>query len=175
MRSGARRLVAVVSALMGLASAGCGDAGAGESPAVADASKVDMCTILSNAELTQLGIKLDSREQVNEVGIVGCDWVGDPFRLSLERDKDTIAQYVARRKGPFFTFFTENKVNGRAGVQLSVQRDRSDCAQLMDGGSVSLTVAVGQSGRSYGTPFDPCAQALRIAQMIEPRLPKAGT
>ncbi|MGH3795441.1 MAG: DUF3558 family protein [Pseudonocardiaceae bacterium] len=166
----------MVSAI-GLMAGGCEGAVSGTSapPMVADASKVDMCTILSNPELTQLGIKLDTRAPENKLGLVGCKWLGEPFTLRLERDKDTITQYDARRASPAFTYFADNKVNGRAGVQLSVDRDRSDCAQLMDGGSVSLTVAVAQSGRSYGTPFDPCAQALRIAQMIEPRLPKAGT
>ncbi|MGH3795443.1 MAG: DUF3558 family protein [Pseudonocardiaceae bacterium] len=175
MRRGTGRLV--VLAVVGLVAGGCGGGGS-RTPApaaVADAAKVDMCTILSNPELTQLGIKPETREPENKLGLVGCGWLGDPFTLRLERDKDTITQYDARRASPAFTYFADNKVNGRAGIQLSVRSDRSDCAQLMDGGSVSLTVAVAQSGMSYGTPFDPCGQALRIAQMIEPRLPKVGT
>lgn len=41
-------------------------------------------------------------------------------------------------------------------------------------GPVSLAVGVAAAS-SLGPPLDPCAQALRIAEMIEPRLPKAGT
>jgi hypothetical protein len=160
-----------------LLAAGCGSHSQGSDPApsppVADASRVDMCTILTDQELGQLGIKLNSGKPVNRLGLVGCKWLGTPFTLDLDRDKDTVAQYQARRRDPAFTSFTDNTVNRRAGAQLSVRRDRSDCTQLVDGGTVSLTVSVAQSGLWTGPQIDSCAEALRIAQMIEPRLPKA--
>lgn len=160
----------------GLLVAGCGSqvSGAPALPAVADASRVDMCTILTDAELTELGIRLDTRKPVNRLGLVGCKWLGKPFTLDLERDKDTVAQYKARRDSPTFTSFADNTVNGRAGAHLSVDRDRSDCTQLMDGGPVSLTVSVAPAISANRVPVDSCAEALRIAQMIEPRLPRAG-
>ncbi|MGH4002325.1 MAG: DUF3558 family protein [Pseudonocardiaceae bacterium] len=160
---------------MGLLAAGCGSqvSEAPTSPVVADASRVDMCTILTDAELTGLGIKLDTRKHVDELGVVGCQWVGQPITLRLERDNDAIAAYQTRKDDPAFTSFSENSVNGRTGVQLSVERDRTDCAQLMDGGPVSLTVAVAPSFSRNPRPIDSCAEALRIAKMIEPRLPKA--
>ena len=170
-----RGLVAVVT--VGLLTVGCGSqvSGAPAPPAVADASGVNMCTVLTDVELTGLGIKLATRKQVNELGVVGCQWVGKPIRLRLERDEDTLAAYRARRDDPAFTSFSNNRVNGRAGVQLSVERDRTDCAQLMDGGPVSLTVAVAPAFSLDPPKIDSCAEALRIAQMIEPRLPKAGS
>lgn len=160
-----------------LLAAGCGSQEAGLAPTlpVADASRVDMCTILTDQELSQLGIKLSSRKPVNRLGLIGCGWLGTPFTLDLEKDKDTVAQYQARRHDPAFTSFADNTVNGRRGAHLSVDRDRGDCTQLMDGGTVSLTVSVAQSGLWTGPKIDSCAEALRIAQMIEPRLPKAGS
>jgi hypothetical protein len=160
-----------------LLAAGCGTTGSGTPAvsAVADASGVDMCTILTDVELSQLGIDLDTRKQVNKLGVVGCQWVGKPFTLRLERDKDTVAAYQTRRRDPAFTSFTDDTVNGRSGLYLSVRRDRADCAQLMDGGPVSLTVAVAPAFSLNGPKVDSCAEALRIAQMIEPRLPKAGS
>lgn len=165
----------VAAAAMGLLAVGCGSqvSEAPASPVVADGSRVDMCTVLTDAELTGLGIKLNTRKQVDELGVVGCQWVGEPIRLRLERDEDTIAAYQARRDDPAFTSFSDNRVNGRAGIQLSVERDRTDCAQLMDGGPVSLTVAVAPSFSRNPQTIDSCAEALRIAKMIEPRLPKA--
>jgi hypothetical protein len=133
-----------------------------------------MCTVLSDAELTHLGIKPSSRELENILGVVGCQWVGDPIRLRLERNKDSIAKYLTRRDDPRFTLFRENRVNGRAGIQLSVERGGGQCVQFMDGGPVSLAVGVGNTS-DQGPPIDACGEALRIAQMIEPRLPKAGT
>jgi hypothetical protein len=172
MRCGLVALFAV-----GLLEAGCGSqmSGAPALPAVADASQVDMCTILTDAELTGLGIKLDTRKPFDEVGTVGCQWVGKPITLSLQRDKDTIAAYQARRDDPAFTSFSDNTVNDRAGVQLGVRRDRTQCAQFIDGGPVSLTVSVAPAFSLDPRPIDSCAEALRIAKMIEPRLPKAGS
>lgn len=169
------RRVLVIAA--GLLAAGCGSqvAGSAPSPAMADASRVDMCTILTNPELSQLGIKLNTRKPVNELGVVGCQWVGKPFTLRLERGKDTVSAYQTRRHSPTFTSFVDNTVNGRSGARLSVERDRTDCTQLMDGGPVSLTVAVAPAFSLSPRPVDSCAEALRIAQMIEPRLPKAGS
>ncbi|HKR51022.1 MAG TPA: DUF3558 family protein [Pseudonocardiaceae bacterium] len=170
-----RRLLGAV-VVVGLLTAGCGSQRSEVStpPAVADASRVDMCAVLTDAELTGLGIKLGTRKRVNELGVVGCQWVGKLITLRLERDKDPLAEYQARRDDPAFTSFSENRVNGRAGIQLSVERGRTDCAQLMDGGSVSLTVAVAPAFSPDRPKIDSCAEALRIAQMIEPRLPKGG-
>jgi Protein of unknown function (DUF3558) len=168
---------AVLVAAVGLLTAGCASQvpDAPAPPAVADASKVDMCAVLNDAELGQLGIRLDTRKPVNQVGSVGCEWVGKPFTLSLERDKETVASYRARRRGPAFITFADNAVNGRAGVRFAVDRDGgTDCEQLMDGGSVSLVVGVASAFSPDGPRIDSCAEALRIAQLIEPRLPKTG-
>ncbi len=167
---------ALVAAL-GLLVAGCGSqvAGAPVAPAVADASRVDMCTILTDTQLTGLGIDLSSRKSVNRLGLVGCHWRGTRHTLDLERDSDTVAQYQARQRDPAFTSFADNTVNGRAGAHLSVDRDRGDCTQLIDGGPVSLTVSVSPAGLYTGPKIDSCAEVLRIAQLIEPRLPKAGS
>ena len=156
---------------------GCGSAGPGAPPpgvGVGNASGVDMCTILTDAELSGLGLDLGSRDEVDELGIVGCQWVGQPIRLRLERNEDTVARYIERRNSPAFEHFRETTVNGRAAVEFSVSPSGDQCVRLMDGGSVSLAVGVGTAS-SQGPPIDPCAEALRIAEMVEPRLPKAGT
>jgi hypothetical protein len=162
---------------LALLAAGCGAQTSASAPssAVGDASQVDMCTILTDNELAGLGLNLASREPNHRLGEVGCGWIGKPFTLDLERGKDTVAQYRARRNDPAFTSFADNMVNGRAGARLSVERDRSDCTQLIDGGPVGLVVSVAQAGAYTGPPIDSCAEAMRIALMIEPRLPKAGS
>jgi hypothetical protein len=53
-----------------------------------------------------------------------------------------------------------------------VDQNGSQCAQLIDGGSASLSVSVAVPRTVTPPPVDPCAEALRIAQVIEPRLPK---
>jgi hypothetical protein len=102
--------------MLGLAflAVGCGSgvSAAPPVPVVSDASRVDMCTILIDAELTELGIELSSRKPVNHLGLVGCKLQGMRITLDLERDNDTLAQYQARRHGPAFTSFEDNTVNG---------------------------------------------------------------
>jgi hypothetical protein len=139
---------------------------------VVNANGVDMCTILSDPELTSLGVQPGTRTSFNKAGVVGCRWRGASFTLSLERDNSTLAGYQAHRQDPQFINFMDNTVNGRAGAHFGVDPKGSQCAQLMDGGSVSLSVSVAVPANS--PPFDPCAEAFQIAQMIEPRLPKAA-
>ena len=143
-------------------------------PAVANANGVDMCTILSGPELTALGVQLNTRKQFNQGGVVGCRWQGKSFTLSLERDNDTLTGYRAHRQEPNIINFMDNTVNGRAGAHFGVVPNGSQCAQLIDGGSVALSVSVAVPANVTPPPVDPCGQALRIAQMIEPRLPKAA-
>ncbi|HET9254468.1 MAG TPA: DUF3558 family protein [Pseudonocardiaceae bacterium] len=162
-----RRALAVVMALV---AAGCGSPGL-----KADPSKIDMCTILTDQELHGLGVTPDSRRPVEQPGSVGCAWLGPSFTLGLERDKDTVASYKTRQRGPAFIAFTENTVNGRAGVRFAVNDGRTACEQLIDGGSVSLVVSVARAAGPGSPASDSCARALRIAQLIEPRLPKAGS
>lgn len=174
MGSEMRRLLMVAVALV---AAGCGTPGSGSAPppTVADSSRVDMCTILSDQELAQLGVKPDAREPVDRPSSVGCYWRGTPFALTLERDAETVASYKARQPGPALITFAENAVNGRAGVRFGVEREGTDCEQLIDGGSVSLVVSVAPAIGSPEPKIDSCAEALRIAQMIEPRLPKLSS
>jgi hypothetical protein len=169
-----RRVAPAIAAVSLLAGCGSEVSGTPASPAVADASKVDMCTILTEAELTGLAIELNTRKQADKLGLTGCHWQGRLFTLDLKRDKDTVASYRARQPDPAFTTFSENTVNGRAGVRFSVDPDRTDCTQLIDGGSVSLWVAVAPTFSLDGPKINSCTKALQIAKMIEPRLPKAG-
>jgi hypothetical protein len=159
----------MLAVAVALVVAGCG------SPApVTDASRVDMCTVLTDSELSRLGVVPDTRKPVEQLGSVGCSWLGTPFTLDLERDQNTVASYKARQRGPAFITFAENTVNGRAGVRFAVDRGGTACEQLIDGGSVSLVVSVAPASSDTGPKIDSCAEALRIAQLIEPRLPKAG-
>lgn len=156
--------------MLGLLAAGCG---AGSTPAVSDSRQVDMCTLLSDAELSQLGITPSTRTPVDRAGSVGCEWTGTPFALGLERDSQPLASYRARPR-PAFINYTDNMVNGRRGARFRVDRGGTDCEQLMDGGPVSLVVSVAPATMGNTRPVDSCAEALRIAEIIEPRLPKAG-
>lgn len=178
-RTSGVRWCAAAGAIVGLLAAGCGTQAAdvpapsAAQPTVADASRVDMCTILSDSELTALGVRLDSQRPFSNQGIVGCRWLGKPYTLSMERDNSTLAGYQAQRSRPEFVDFTDNTVNGRPGAHFAINRSGLQCVQLIDGGSTSLSVNVAVPANLKPAPLEPCAEALRIAQMVEPRLPRA--
>jgi Protein of unknown function (DUF3558) len=175
------RFSAVVLASAGLL-ASCNSAGSPSfsptttptQPAVADASHVDMCTILTSAELTGLGVRPDTRQRITKTGVVGCRWLTKSYTLSMTRDDGTIAGYQQHRQDPKFINFTDNTVNNRAGAHFGVDANGAQCAQLMNGGPVSLSVSVAVPPDVNPRPVDPCAEAFRIAQMIEPKLPKSA-
>lgn len=164
--------VAVLSACTGKVSGAPGDieGSAGSRP------MVDPCTLLSDAELAQLGMQPETRRPVQELDAIGCGWRGQPLGLSLTTNPDTIADYRERKDDPVFVTFAENRVNDRPGVQTQVATTGRQCAQAVGTGSGVLSVGVGLSSRAAvdGVQVDPCAEALRIAELIEPRIPEAG-
>jgi len=170
------RRAATAVAMAGLLTAACASQGSpapvSAPPPVADAGKIDMCTILTDPELTSLGAQPNTRKSFNNSGVIGCRWQGKSYTLSMERANSTLAGYRARRNDASFINFADNTVNGRAGSHFGVDKSGSQCAQLMDGGSAALAVSVAVPRTAASAAVDPCAEALRIAQMIEPRLPK---
>lgn len=177
-----RRLGALVLAVA--AAAGCGQQVAGApsnagatsvDPATSELVRLDPCTLLSDAEIEALGFRPDTRERTETLGLVGCGYLGPIYGVlrSLSVDKepeDTVADYAARAET--FGGFRENEVAGRAGTQLQLADDGTDCTQMVNAGSG--TVQVEWSIRESGA-MDPCAEALRVMLMIEPELPAVGS
>jgi len=147
-----------------------------EGPSAGGRPTVDPCTVLSDAELVQLGRQPETRRTVQELDAIGCGWRGQPFGLTLTTNLDTIADYRERKDDPVFVTFAENQVNDRPGVQTQVAISGEQCAQAVGTGSGVLSVGVRLSARASvdGMQVDPCAEALRIAELIEPRIPEAG-
>jgi len=152
---------------------GCGSEVSG-SPAAPPPPQqvVDPCTVLTDAQLWELGVRPESRRVVSELDARGCGWLGDPFGFTLTTNPDTVADYRDRRDSPIFNSFRENEVTGHPGVQFSTISDQ--CAQVLTAGSGGLVANVSDSS-GVSDPVDECAEALRIMTMIEPKLPEAGS
>ena len=145
----------------------------GADPATSELAALDPCTLLSDAEIKALGFRPDTRRPTETLGLVGCAYLGPPNGVlgsfSVEKEpEDTVADYAARA----IEDFRENEVNGRAGAQTQSFGDGTDCAQIVDAGSgtVQVTWIIREPG-----VLDPCVEALRVMQMIEPELPAAGS
>lgn len=136
---------------------------------------MDPCALLTDAEIEALGFRPDLREPNDTLGLVGCSYFGPPLgtlsSLSVNKEpEDTIADYAVR--GETFAGFRRNEVNGRPGAQLQSDDDNTDCTQLVNSGSgtVQVSWALDKPGA-----MDPCTEALRVMQMIEPELPPVGS
>ncbi|MGH3979272.1 MAG: DUF3558 domain-containing protein [Pseudonocardiaceae bacterium] len=164
--------------------AGCGEPVAGSPVATGEhgpagagraLASFDPCAVLSDAELTALGFRPETRDPIDELGQMGCGFLGSRdspvLGIRLEKDlEETVDDYAARSEA--FGSFEENRVNGRPGAVLEVVGDGRGCVQLMNAGSG--TVAVDWQFDDPG-PVDPCAEALRVAEMIEAELPAVGS
>ncbi len=180
-RSGMTAAVLALAALL----AGCGQqvAGAPSGPGQAGPTDADSalasfdpCAVLSDAEIAELGFRPETRRPIDMLGQVGCAYLGErdsPLRgLRLEKDlEETVADYASRADG-VFDAFRENRVNGRTGAALELVAGSGECAQLMNAGTG--TVTVWWQLRDPG-PVDPCDEALRVAELIEPEVPAVGS
>ncbi|MGH3979166.1 MAG: DUF3558 family protein [Pseudonocardiaceae bacterium] len=172
----------VVGCGQSVAGAPTESADTGSGPANSALASFDPCTVLSDAEIAGLGFMPETRRTIDMLGQVGCGYTAPPFDASgeiallgglrLEKDPvETVADYAARSEG-IFDSFRPNRVNGRTGAALEVVADGIECTQLVNAGTG--TVAVGWRFRDPA-PVDPCAEALRVAVMIEPELPAVGS
>lgn len=168
-------LIAVLGVL-----GGCGQGISGEpvepsvDPTSSDLAGFDPCAALSDAEVQVLGFRPESREQTETLGLVGCSYYGPPNSvlgsLSVNKDPETVGDYA--RRGDTFGGFRKNTVAGRLAAQVQVTDNNTDCTQMVNAGSG--TVQVDWSIRESGA-MDPCVEALRVMQMIEPELPAVGS
>lgn len=157
--------------------AGCGTevAGAPGAAPLPPQEVVDSCSVLTERQLLDLGAFPESKFPVSELEARGCGWRGDPFTFSLTTDPGTVADYLERRDDAVFASMRANEVNGRPGAQfLLVAHGDEGCGQVVTAGSGGLVVDVSDSS-GLAVPVDECAEALRIMQLIEPKLPKAGS
>jgi Protein of unknown function (DUF3558) len=104
-------------------------------------------------------------------GETGCDFLGAADTLdraiNLDKSKDSVESYVKR--ADTFVRLAQNNVNGRPGVQVQISESNTECSQVMAVGSGDVVVAVTRDKSG-----DPCGDALKLAQLVEPRLPKWG-
>ncbi|HEY0494098.1 MAG TPA: DUF3558 family protein [Kutzneria sp.] len=138
----------------------------GSSSAVLD--KLDPCALLTVDQLQQYSVATQG-QPLNTSDETGCIYLGSPDSASrginLSKSKDSVDSYVQR--SDTFVKLTKNTVNGRNGVQTQISTSNTECSQVIAVGSGTVRVAV-----TNDKSGDPCGDALKIAQVVEPKLPK---
>lgn len=130
---------------------------------------VDPCTLLSDAELSSLGLILERKRAVSELDAEGCGWSGEVFGLSVTVNPESISGYLSRRDDPNFNFMNEIEVGGRPAIEFNVSTDQQ-CAVRVDAGSGSIGVNV-QDSSGLDEPRDECADARRVMELVATKLP----
>jgi hypothetical protein len=126
---------------------------------------LDPCTLLTSQELQQFGVDPSTRKPANGSGETGCGFIKYPIGIVLGKANDTVQGFLDR--SDTFVKIAKRDVNGRSGVLTQISTENTDCSQVLAVGTG--VVRIGLTGDKSG---DPCGDVLKIAQVVEPKLPK---
>ena len=126
---------------------------------------LDPCTLLTSQELQQFGVDPSTRKPANGSGETGCGFIKYPIGIILAKSNDSIQSFLDR--SDTFVKIAKRDVNGRSGLLTQISTENTECSQEMAVGSG--VVRIGLTGDKSG---DPCGDVLKIAQTVEPKLPK---
>ncbi|WP_019855795.1 DUF3558 domain-containing protein [Actinopolyspora mortivallis] len=131
---------------------------------------VDPCALLSETELNSFGLKEPGKNTELLPWVVGCDYSGDPISATLYRDtRNTVA---ASERKEVWAMFERTPVNGRPGATAITQgaTQARICDVMFDAGNGMIQVQVSEP--RLPDNVDECAEALKIAKKVEPKVPE---
>lgn len=176
MKTLSRPLRAAVAGLALFSMAGCAQGGSTEgdsdkppAPAGAALAKVDPCKIMTPEQLTSAGLPTQG-EAIGQFDFEpACNYSGDVATITLSRNATTTLDALGGQSN--WGEFTKIDVNGRPAARAKNAGATDDmCSTIVSaGGGVVSVDALAADPRK---PFDGCAESLKIAQQIEPSLPK---
>ncbi|GGI97491.1 hypothetical protein GCM10011581_38360 [Saccharopolyspora subtropica] len=157
-----------------LAAAGCGGAESNGDPAPATQqpqglAEIDPCTLLKPEELTSLGFETSGEPDTGITSEPGCRFNGRPFRATFSKNQEKSVESYGRQDN--WAKFDRVEVDGRpaaSAIDKSATQARI-CSALFDAGGGVIIIDVSEF-RDQG--LDECAEALRIAETIAPRMPR---
>ncbi|GAB3294930.1 hypothetical protein GCM10027563_35940 [Parasphingorhabdus pacifica] len=129
----------------------------------------DPCKVFSDAELQRYGVTEPGELVDQGLGEQGCDYSADGFLVTVYKGEEQDAEYWQGRRDNF-DVFESNQVGAHQGISMVTSAGEGVCSQMIEsgGGSVSVSVTL-DSDKIEGN--DPCAKAMEIAELIEPKLP----
>ncbi|PRW62163.1 DUF3558 domain-containing protein [Actinopolyspora mortivallis] len=133
-------------------------------------ASVDPCTVLSETELKSFGLKIPGKSKSTLPWTSGCSYKGDPVRLSLVTNtRETVAS--AEQKDTWATF-ERTTVHDRAAATAITKGSTQAriCEVMFDAGNGMIQVQVSEP--RLPDDVDECAEALKIAKKVEPKVPE---
>lgn len=173
-----RSAVLAALAASGLLLAGCGGGAQGGSPAPASPTpsalvNFDPCTALTPEELQANGVAPQGKPVDQGVGEVGCEFEGEEVLLTvLKAEQRDLAQWQENQSN--FDEFELNQVGSHQGARgiAAGGTGQGVCNQLIEAGDGTVDVVITYMSAQGLEAKDPCADAMKVAQQIEPKLPK---
>lgn len=172
-----RSLVAACAGFVLLGTAGCGPGGlAGDDsgepsapPQEAGLAGVDPCAVLSPEKLTELGLEGPGQPLNDAPSEPGCDYMGDVIGATVSKNQGKTVESYAKQAN--WAKFESTDVNGRVGAS-AVDKGATQariCSAMFNAGGGVIVVDVSETRPGN---LDECGEALKIAKLIEPNVPK---
>ncbi|MGW3471662.1 DUF3558 family protein [Saccharopolyspora sp. NPDC000995] len=169
-----RSVVAVFAGATLLSVAGCSGSSAGPGPSSSTPvseglSKVDPCTLLAPEQLESFGFEGPGELETGISSEPGCAFNGKPFGATFYKNQEQTVETYGQQAN--WAKYDHLEIDGRpaaSAVDKSAVQGRM-CSALFNAGGGVILVDVSES-RDQG--LDECAEALKIAEAIAPRMPK---
>ncbi|WP_029535281.1 DUF3558 family protein [Saccharopolyspora spinosa] len=168
-----RTVVAVCSGAALLAAAGCGggspkDVSPGSMETDQGLAKVDPCTLLTPDELKSFGFEGPGQPETGITAEPGCSFRGKPFTATFYKNQEKTVESYSKQDN--WAKFDRAEVDGRpaaSAIDKSATQARI-CSGLFNAGGGVIIIDVSEF-RDQG--LDECAEGLKIAEAIAPRMP----
>ncbi|MER7012388.1 DUF3558 domain-containing protein [Saccharopolyspora sp. NPDC000359] len=173
MKRLSRAMVAAWASAALLAVAGCSAPSAEKEPAPdtqpQGLTAVDPCTLLTPEELAEFGFESPGEPDTGISSEPGCRFNGRPFRATFSKNQEKTVEALGKQDN--WAKFDSLEIDGRpaaSAVDKSATQARL-CSAFFDAGDGVIIIDVSEF-RDQG--LDECAEAVKIAEAIAPRMPK---
>lgn len=139
------------------------------SPKESALADVDPCSMLTPEEAAKFGFETPGEKDDILPSEPACGYSGDPFGGTVSLNKEKSVKDLSEQDN--WARFDQTKVNGRSAA-TAVDASATDariCTTMFDAGGGVVFVDVTEE-RDKG--LDECAESKKIAEAIEPRMPK---
>ncbi|MER5389816.1 DUF3558 family protein [Saccharopolyspora sp. NPDC002686] len=170
-----RAVFAACASAVALTVAGCGGPTQGGDPASEAQSQkglavVDPCELLAPEQLKSFGFNGPGEPTSIVPSQPGCAFKGEPFSITVFKNEEETVESLGRQEGTWAKF-DRLEVDGRpaaSGISSGSTRARICSAMFNAGGGVIILTV--QEFRDQG--LDECAEGLKVAEAVAPKLPK---
>ncbi|QIZ36295.1 DUF3558 family protein [Saccharopolyspora sp. ASAGF58] len=165
-------MAAVCAGVAALMIAGCGGPAAKREPADTQPqglASVDPCTLLTPDELKSFGFKGPGEPETTISSEPGCSFSGRPLGATFYKYQEKTVEAYSHKEN--WSKFDRLQIDGRAAASATSESGQAAriCSAMFDAGGGVIVIDVSEV---MDQGLDECAEALKVAQVIAPRMPR---